>query len=184
MTNLMPEMERQRRAGKIRFIGVSELWEKDGPHTALLQCLPGGQFDTAMVGYNLLNSSAEDKLFDACRENDVGVIVMFAVRRAMTDTTRRREIFEDLVNSGFLEREGVDGADPLGWLVGDGVASVSEAGYRFALEPDVVGTVLTGTSRVDHLRQNVAAVAGGPLPPDLRRAIRERYGHLTQALGT
>ncbi len=184
MTDLMPEMERQRRAGKVRFIGVSELWAVDGAHAALLKCLPGGHFDTAMVGYNLLNSCAEDELLDVCRENNVGVIVMFAVRRAMTDAARRREIFEDLVKDGLLNRDDVDGDDPLAWIVGDEVGSVPEAGYRFALEPDVVGTVLTGTSKVEHLRQNLAAVESGPLPAKLRVAIRERYGHLTQALGT
>lgn len=184
MTELMPEMERQRRAGRIRFIGVTELWEVDGPHGALLKCLPGGHFDTAMVGYNLLNSCAEDALFDVCRENDVGVVVMFAVRRAMSDAIRRRAIFEELVDNGLLDRESVNADDPLGWLIGDGVGSVPEAGYRFALEPEVVGTVLTGTSNLEHLRENLAAVAGGPLPPELRRAIRERYGHLTQSLGT
>ena len=184
MTDLMPEMERQREAGKIRFVGVSELWEADGPHEALLKCLPGGQFDTAMVGYNLLNSCADDSLFDICRENDVGVIVMFAVRRAMSNAARRGEIFEDLVERGFLERDAADADDPLAWLIDDGVGSVLEAGYRFALEPDVVGTVLTGTSKVEHLRQNLAAVAAGPLPPAIRREIKDRYGHLTQALGT
>jgi L-galactose dehydrogenase len=184
MTDLMPEMERQRQAGKICFIGVSELWETDGAHEGLLKCLPGGHFDTAMVGYNLLNSCAEDELFDVCRENDVGVIVMFAVRRAMTDPARRREIFDELVTGGFLDRDDVDGDDPLAWMLQDGVGSVPEAGYRFALEPDIVGTVLTGTSKVEHLRQNLAAVESGPLPAKLRVAIRERYGHLTRALGT
>jgi aryl-alcohol dehydrogenase-like predicted oxidoreductase len=123
-------------------------------------------------------------LFDVCRENDVGVIVMFAVRRAMTDPARRREIFDELVTGGFLDRDDVDGDDPLAWMLQDGVGSVPEAGYRFALEPDIVGTVLTGTSKVEHLRQNLAAVESGPLPAKLRVGIRERYGHLTRALGT
>ena len=184
LSELIPELERQRRAGRIRAIGVSELWEVDGPHEALLKCLPNGPFDTAMVGYNLLNSSAEDGLFAVCRENDVGVIVMFAVRRAMSDPARRGEIFAELVETGLLEADTVDAGDPLGWIARDGAGSVPEAGYRFALEPDVVGTVLTGTSKVDHLRENLAAVAAGPLPPDLRREIRERYGHLTRSLGT
>ena len=101
----------------------------------------------------------------------------------MTDLGRRREIFEDLVKGGFLDRADVDGDDPLGWLVESGVGSVAEAGYRFALEPDVVGTVLTGTSSVDHLRQNLAAVASGPLPSKLRAEIAKKYGQLTRALG-
>ncbi len=184
LSDLIPELERQRRAGRIRHIGVTELWEIDGPHEALLKCLPGGPFDTAMVGYNLLNSCGEDGLFDVCRENDVGVIVMFAVRRAMSDALRRAEIFAELVEDESLDGATVDADDPLGWLVGDGADSVPEAAYRFALEPDVVGTVLTGTSKIEHLRQNLAAVAAGPLPAALRAEIRERYGHLTKSLGT
>ncbi|MDP6509491.1 MAG: aldo/keto reductase [Chloroflexota bacterium] len=184
LSDLIPELERQRRAGRIRAIGVSELWEVDGPHEALLKCLPDGPFDTTMVGYNLLNSCAEDALFDVCREHDIGVIVMFAVRRAMSDAARRNEIFAELVKDGSLDPDSVDAADPLGWVLRDGVGSIPEAAYRFALEPNVVGTVLTGTSKIEHLRHNLAAVAAGPLPPDLRREIRERYGQLTQSLGT
>ena len=109
---------------------------------------------------------------------------MFAVRRAMSDALRRAEIFAELVEDESLDGATVDADDPLGWLVGDGADSVPEAAYRFALEPDVVGTVLTGTSKIEHLRQNLAAVAAGPLPAALRAEIRERYGHLTQSLGT
>jgi L-galactose dehydrogenase len=184
VTDLIPELERQRRAGRIRHIGVTELWEVDGPHEALLKCLPNGPFDTAMTGYNLLNSCAEDALFAVCREHDIGVIVMFAVRRAMSDAVRRNEIFAELAKDGSLDADTVDADDPLGWVLRDGVGSIPEAAYRFALEPDVVGTVLTGTSKIEHLRQNLAAVAAGPLPAALRAEIRARYGHLTRPLGT
>ena len=183
MNDLLPELERQRQAGRIRFIGVTELWGHDGSHQALLECLPSGQFDTAMIGYNLLNSCAEDRLFEICRTENVGVIIMFAIRRAMSDLARRRQIFDHLVEEGYLEGASLDNHDPLAWLVSKEVRSVMEAGYRFAIEPDVVGTVLTGTSKEQHLKQNLSAIAAGPLPKTLRSKIKSRYGHLTQPLG-
>lgn len=183
MNDLLPELERQRQAGRIRFIGVTELWGHDGSHQALLECLPSGQFDTAMIGYNLLNSCAEDRLFEICRTENVGVIIMFAIRRAMSDLARRRQTFDHLVEEGYLEGASLDNHDPLAWLVSKKVRSVMEAGYRFAIGPDVVGTVLTGTSKEQHLKQNLSAIAAGPLPKTLRSKIKSRYGHLTQPLG-
>ena len=175
MNDLLPELERQRQAGRIRFIGVTELWGHDGSHQALLECLPSGQFDTAMIGYNLLNSCAEDRLFEICRTENVGVIIMFAIRRAMSDLARRRQTFDHLVEEGYLEGASLDNHDPLAWLVSKEVRSVMEAGYRFAIEPDVVGTVLTGTSKEQHLKQNLSAIAAGPLPKTLRSKIKSRY---------
>ena len=106
---------------------------------------------------------------------------MFAIRRAMSDLARRRQIFNRLVKEGDLET--ADSHDPLAWLVSKEVRSVMEAGYRFAIEPDVVGTVLTGTSKEQHLKQNLSAIAAGPLPKTLHSEIKSRYGHLTQSLG-
>ena len=183
MNDLVPELERQRQAGRIRFIGVTELWDHDGRHNTLMECVPSGQFDTAMIGYNLLNSCADDLLFEICRRENIGVIIMFAVRRAMSDLARRQQIFDRLVEEGSLEIDALDTPDPLAWLVSKEVSSVKEAGYRFAIDPDVVGTVLTGTSKEQHLTQNLSAITAGPLPKTLHSEIKSRYGHLTQPLG-
>jgi hypothetical protein len=60
--------------------------------------------------------------------------------------------------------------DPLGWLIHDDVGSVIEAGYRFAAEPSVIATVLSGTSSIEHLDANAKCLE----TPKLIRAHSDR----------
>jgi len=179
---LLPELERQKQAGKIRFIGVTELWGRDGDHRALLDCVPCGRFDTAMVGYNLLNFSADDALFDMCIKHDLGVLIMFAVRRSLSDLGHRRKLFAELVKKGHIDEQIVGPDDPLGWILDHGVDSITEAGYRFAMQPRGVSTVLTGTSNIEHLDSNLCAAGAGPLPGKTMAEIRSRFGHIKHSL--
>ena len=65
-STLVPELLPLRDAGKIRFLAVSEAFMSDHGHAALGELLAAGDdwFDVAMVGYNLLNPSARDRVFD------------------------------------------------------------------------------------------------------------------------
>ena len=53
-------------------------------------------FDVAMVGFNLLNPSARGRLLAAAQARGVGVLVMFAVRRALSDPEVCRSVVADL----------------------------------------------------------------------------------------
>ena len=45
---------------------------------------------------------------------------------------------------------------------------------RFTLSHPDLSSTIVGTSKVDHLRANVAVAAKGPLPPDLYQQARQR----------
>tara|TARA_Y100000588_G_C13689645_1_gene683864 strand:- start:182 stop:595 length:414 start_codon:yes stop_codon:yes gene_type:complete len=135
-----------------------------------------------MVGYNLLNSSADDALFDMCIEHDLGVLIMFAVRRSLSDIGHRRKLFADLARNGYIDEQVVEVDDPLSWILDHGVASITEAGYRFAMQPRAVSTVLTGTSNTEHLNSNLCAAGAGPLSESAVAEIRSRFGHIKHSL--
>jgi L-galactose dehydrogenase len=177
---LAPELARMRHEGKIRFVAVSEAFARDTTHEALSTALDGGDdwFDVAMVGFNLLNPSARGRLFAATQERGIGVLVMFAVRRALSNPEVCRAVVADLVAQGTVDLATVaDGDDPLGYLVHPGGAtSVVDAAYRFARHEPGCDVVLTGTGSVDHLDENVASITSGPLPQvDLGR-LRAMFG--------
>jgi L-galactose dehydrogenase len=177
---LAPELALMRDEGKIRFVAVSEAFARDTTHEALSMALDAGDdwFDVAMVGFNLLNSSARGRLLAATQARGIGVLVMFAVRRALSDPEVCRAVVADLVASGAVDSATVsDGDDPLGFLVHpDGAASVVEAAYRFARHEPGCDVVLTGTGSIDHLEENVRSIAAGPLPDvDLGR-LRAMFG--------
>jgi L-galactose dehydrogenase len=82
---LAPELARMREDGKIRYVAVSEAFARDTRHEALTAALDAGddRFDVAMVGFNVLNPSARGRLLLATQAQDIGVLVMFAVRRSI-----------------------------------------------------------------------------------------------------
>ena len=179
----LPVLRQAQTAGKIRFIGVSERYFDDSTHATLRRAVSDDHFDTVMVGYNLLHQTAERDIFPAAHAADIGLIVMVAVRRALSDPSRLREVVADLVARKIIGPDVVPLDDPLGWLVRGDTPSVTAAAYRYARSCDEVATVLTGTSRMAHLDANVKSVAQGPLPElDLER-LRGLFGHVEEALG-
>ena len=180
---LMPVVEKLRAQGKVRFTGISELFFEDGGHEMLQRALTDDVFDTVMVGYNLLNQSAERSVFPLCLDRNVGVLIMIAVRRALSKPDRLRETIADLKSRGRIRADAVPEADPLGWLINGHVESVPAAAYRFVADHPAVSTVLTGTANLDHLRRNVDAISGEPLPAAHMQRLRETFGHLDESLG-
>ncbi|MCY4113622.1 MAG: aldo/keto reductase [Chloroflexi bacterium] len=179
----LPVLKDAQAAGKIRFIGVTERFTHDPAHVMLRRAIADDHFDTLMVGYSLLHQGAERHVLPAAQAADIGVIIMIAVRRALSIPERLREVIADLVERGQLPADAVPADAPLGWLVRGDVTSVVEAAYRFVREHNAVDTVLTGTSRPEHLDANVAALLRGTLPGADQQRLRDTFGHLEEALG-
>ena len=181
---LVPELHRQRDAGKLRFIGITEVFRHDTDHAMLRAALPTGAFDVAMVGFNLLNPGARHSVFPLATQNDVGTLIMFAVRRALNSPANTREAIGALVEAGAIDPALVDRADPLGFLAATpGVASQIEAAYRFCRHEPGADVVLTGTGSAAHLEQNIAAILAPPLPDEALARLNALFGQVTSASG-
>ena len=134
--------------------------------------LADDHWDAVMVGFNLLNQSARDRVFVEARRKGVGIIVMYAVRRALTGSPRLREVIGRLIEDGSVDPGDVDPEDPLGFLIHEGGArSLVDAAYRFCAHEAGVHVVLSGTGNPSHLWENLESFASPPLPAsDIARA--------------
>jgi L-galactose dehydrogenase len=179
---LLPELERLRARGLIRFVGATESWafNPDLEHSMLSRAVHDDYWDVIMSGFNLLNPSARRLVFPAAIAQNIGVFAMYAVRDLLSRPDLLREAIQRAIDEGVMDADAIDVSDPLGFLVHDGGASsVVEAAYRFVRHEPGVHAVLTGTGNVEHLRANVDSVNLGPLPEaDLRR-LASLFGHLT-----
>jgi len=176
---LVPELLRLREAGKIRFLGITEQFGGDTGHEMFSRALPDDLFDVIMVGFNLLNPSARQRVFPLTRERDVGTLIMFAVRRALSQPNVLVEILEQLVAAGKLRAAAIDSSDPLGFLTAHpNVESVVQAAYRFCRHEPGAHVVLTGTGSVAHLESNVRAITAPPLPQELSERLRDLFGSI------
>jgi aryl-alcohol dehydrogenase-like predicted oxidoreductase len=178
---MAPELQRQQAAGKIRFLAISEQFGGDTGHVMLRECLADDRFDVVMVGFNLLNPSARQRVFPVTREKDVGTLIMFAVREALSRPDELKTVVAQLIERGEVDAEAVNVADPLGFL-GDAKAVV-EAAYRFCRHEPGAHVVLTGTGDPAHLAANVEAIEAPPLPPEAMARLEAIFGRVDSVSG-
>lgn len=176
---LVPELQRLRQSGAVRALAISERFGEEPSHATLLRALDDDVWDVLMVGFNLLNPSAARTVLPKARSRNVGVEVMYAVRRALSDPLELRRVVDGLIAGGHVAPDAIDPEDPLGFLVHEqGAASVVDAAYRWARHHAGVHVVLTGTGDVGHLEANVASIGRGPLPAAALARLERLFGHL------
>ena len=181
---LVPEMKRQQAAGKIRFLGITEQFGGDTGHAMLPRALADDHFDVIMVGFNLVNASARERVFPLTLAHDVGTLIMFAVRRQLSDPAALREAVAGLIGRGEVDEGQCDPADPLGFLRDHaGIASIVEAAYRFCRHEPGAQVILTGTGDVAHLHANLAAIQAPPLPADVQAHLASLFGRVDSVSG-
>jgi aryl-alcohol dehydrogenase-like predicted oxidoreductase len=181
---LMPAMVQLRDQGKIRFIGVTEGFVPDPSHQMLQQSLKENLWDVVMVGFNLLNPSARKKVFPLTAEKHIGVLNMFAVRRALSQPERLKGMVSDLVEQGAIRRDAVNPDDPLDFVLREGgAATLPEAAYRFCRHQAGVDVVLTGTGNPAHLKSNVESIMKPPLPQSVLSKLEAIFGNIDYLTG-
>lgn len=192
---LAPALQRLQTAGKVRFLGITETFERDTEHRVLRQALDDGLFDVIMVGFNMLNQTAREPILRVAGERGVGTMIMFAVRRAFSRPQRLRELLAELAERGEVDAALAAAPDPLAFLASaaggvaeaGGVAAaggVADAAYRYCSYQPGVSTVLSGTGNPDHLRANAASFARGPLAPAVTARIDRLFAGVTSVSGS
>ncbi len=187
----VPALERLRRDGKVRFLGLTGV----GDTAALHQVIGSGVFDSAQVVYNMLNPSAavalparypaQDyaRLFERTSAAGTGVIAIRVLAGgALSGSAERHPIASpppEPIGSAMSYAADVARARRLMPLVAEGLAgSLTEAATRFAISHPSVGTILVGMAAPQEFEDSLAAVEKGPLPaPALDRiaALRQAF---------
>ncbi|HSD71742.1 MAG TPA: aldo/keto reductase [Thermoanaerobaculia bacterium] len=147
-------------AGKVRVAAYS------GDNEALDWAIASGAFGSVQFSLNLVDQGSVETALPAARERGLGIIA----KRALANAVWRRApaATEDPTIAMYRERWNALALD-----LGD--LPVEEVALRFAANLPGVHTVLVGSGRLEHLKQNVAAISRGPLPEGLERAIRLRF---------
>jgi aryl-alcohol dehydrogenase-like predicted oxidoreductase len=181
---LVPALVRLRELGKIRWLGITESFSEDTTHAMLAQALQDDFWDVMMVGHNLLNHSARERVFPITQQKRIGVLCMFAVRRALVDPAAATELIRELADKGQLDLTGYNPADPLDFLTAPGVAaSLSEAAYRYCRHEPGIHVVLSGTGSLDHLEENARALQMPPLPDAAKARVDKLFAGVDSASG-
>jgi aryl-alcohol dehydrogenase-like predicted oxidoreductase len=186
----VPAMERLRRDGKLRFLGLTGV----GDTAALHQVIGAGAFDSAQIVYNMLNPSAavalpadypaQDyaRLFDRTQAAGTGVVAIRVLAGgALSGSAERHPVASpppEPIGSAMSYDADVARARRLMPLVTEGFANnLTEAATRFAISHPAVGTILVGMATPQEFDDALAAVEKGPLPG----AALDRLAALRQA---
>ena len=176
LDKLVPELLRLKEQGKIRFMGVTEAFIEDTKHQMLQRALEDRWWDVVMVGFNILNQSARAAVLSKTLERNIGVLVMFAVRKALSQPACLSEIWAELKQKRLVDG-GSSVGGPLDFLIKEGSSStIPEAAYRFCRHEPGVHVVLSGTGSADHLKANIESLTKPPLPAAVIARLREIFG--------
>ncbi len=181
---ILPVFAQLRTEGKLRFIGVSEMFGEDKTHQMLLDSLPDDRWDVAMIGFNILNQTARQQVFPQTMAQNVAVQIMFAVRRVLSQPEKLVAAVQELVNVGQLDASEVDLANPLGFVLEESDASsIVDAAYRFCRYEPGVHVVLSGTGDPAHLQANITSLCRPPLPAGVVQKLRHIFRNTSAVTG-
>ena len=152
---LVAALQEMKRRGKVRFIGVSSTL----PHLPVY--LDWGVFDVMQIPYSALERQHEEWITRAGQAG-IGIIIRGGVAQGEPGSGRGRadrwEIFD---------RAGLDELRAAG-------ESRSAFVLRYTLTHPFAHTIIVGTTRPEHLQENLAAVRRGPLPPEVYAEAKRR----------
>jgi aryl-alcohol dehydrogenase-like predicted oxidoreductase len=181
---ILPTFLNLRDEGKIRFIGVSEMFGEDTTHEMLRLSLPDDVWDVAMVGFNILNQTAREQVFPSTIAQNIAVQIMFAVRRALSRPEKLVEALQELIGQGELDPTDIDMENPLAFVLEESDApTLTDAAYRFCRYEPGVDVVLSGTGNPDHLQANIDSLSRPPLPDDVVQKLRFIFRNASSVTG-
>ena len=160
------ELKDLRREGKIRFLGMSGTLPNLTDHIAM------GVFDAFQIPYSALEREHEGAISEAAAAG-AGTIIRGGVARGTPDAPEERlsRLPEPFRQTYQQRRDRWEEAKLDDLLDG---ASRTEFMLRFTITHPGMHTTIVGTANPDHLADNVAAAAKGPLPHDVYEEAKTR----------
>ena len=168
----------------IKAIGISlNRWQ---PWNGV-RAIKTGQIDAVQVIYNIFDQNPEDELFPACDEMKVAVIARGpfdegTLTGTLTKDSRWPE--GDWRNTYFVAENlipSVERADALKEVLrrwnqeyaGEEEITMPALALRFILYNPTVSTIIPGMRKLSHVESNLETSEAGPLPPDLKRQLKQ-----------
>src|SRR5262245_6500238 len=138
--------------GQVRYVGVTT--SEGRRHREVEQIMASRPIDFVQVTYNVVDREVEARILPFARERGIGVII--------------NRPFQEGQLIRRLERR------PLPpWVAETGAASWAQFVLKFIVSHPAVTCAIPATTRVDHVRENLAA-ASGTLPDEgLRRRMAD-----------
>jgi diketogulonate reductase-like aldo/keto reductase len=138
--------------GRLRYVGITT--SEGRRHGEIEKIMQTQSIDFVQVTYNLLDREVEERILPLALERKIAVIVNRPFRR------------------GALLRD-LEGSPLPPWAAEAGASSWPQFALKFIVSHPAVTCAIPATTRVDHLRENMAAASDVMPDEDLRRRMVE-----------
>jgi len=183
-TVLAPTLLQLKEEGKIRATGITEEFPKNPRHEMLQHGLRDDHWDVVMVGFNMLNPSARQRVFPITTRKGIGTLIMFAVRRALSQPSHLAKLLDEMSRKGILEGGSGEAKAAMDFLTQAGNANtLTEAAYRFCVHEPGADVVLMGTGEQRHLKANIESALKPPLPVEALEKLKAVFGNVDSITG-
>jgi aryl-alcohol dehydrogenase-like predicted oxidoreductase len=153
---LLPLYKDYKKAGKIRYIGVTT--SVDSQYPQLLEAMKKYDFDFVQVDYSMQDRSAEKEVFPVAQSKGMGVLVNMPL-----GGRRGRNLMQQVAGKELPK-----------WAADIDVTSWAQFFLKYDISHPVVTAAIPGTTKVSHLEDNQKA-GRGRVPDAAMRKKMEEY---------
>ena len=151
--SLMPMMQAWKKAGQVRYLGVTT--SVGSQHDDIVQLMRKYPLDFIQVDYSIGNRDAANTVFPIAMERKVAVLANLPLGSA------------SLIGQAAARKLPV-------WAADIGVSSWSQFFLKYVISHPAVTCAIPGSTKLAHLEDNQGA-ARGPLPDAAQRRRMEQY---------
>jgi aryl-alcohol dehydrogenase-like predicted oxidoreductase len=168
-------VRRLKEQGKIRFFGVSI---NDHQPDSALGLIESGVVDTVQVIYNIFDQSPEARLFPACQQHNIGVIVRVPLDeggltgKVTPETVFAPGDFQGQYFRGDRKSEVYERAQRIAADLDIPLDKLPEIALRYTLSHPAVSTIIPGMRSPRHVETNTAVGDGNGLPLPLVQRLK------------
>ena len=153
----LPMLLKMKDDGNVRYVGITT--SNGRRHDDVLRIMASQPIDFVQVTYNVVDREVEQRILPLAKERGIAVIINRPFRQ------------------GELTRA-LEGMPLPPWAADTGATSWAQLLLKFIISHPAVTCAIPATSRVDHVRENLAAASGLLPDENMRRKIVDYVGTL------
>ncbi len=140
-------------AGQVRYVGITT--SEGRRHDLFEEIMRTQPLDFVQITYNIVDRDVEERILPLARDRGIGVIANRPFQQgALTQRLARERLPE--------------------WSAEIGASTWAQLILKFILSHSAITVAIPATTRVDHVRENVAA-ASAPIPDEAIRRLMTAY---------
>ena len=154
---MLPVLREQKKAGKLSYVGVTT--SRDGQYDALLEVMRKEQLDFIQVDYSIADRNAADKVLPLAASRGAAVLVNLPLGRG--------NVLAKVKDKPLPE-----------WAKDIDAKSFPQVFLKYVISHPAVTVAIPGTTKVEHLEDNLGAARGRLPDAEMRRRIEKYFDAL------